>query len=284
MKVSHWIISLAFLMMVTIDASAQSFGVRAGLNYSTLNGPKLAGESYDLSSGFHFGINYTYHFSDVFGLRAEIGYTQNGNKYAYEGESFYIVRTTSSTTFEKGNLQYNIDNSLGYLGIPVVLDVKLTPKWSVHAGLYANFLMSPVGKGELRFESASRPEDFTFRQALDYQYSKDRVQGGRNGTINPKVRIGDDLITLNRFAGAYNQYAEKDGNLFNGFDGGITAGVDYFINKGFFIGLSGDLGLVDLTNNEVDFQRDALDENNTFRFSDDRDTHIGLKLSIGFRF
>lgn len=274
---------LLFIGAINIGQS-QTFGVRAGINYNTLNGPTIPGESNGFSNGFHFGMSYGYHISDLITLRFEVAYIQNGGSYKYKGDSFYIVRTSDETVYEKGSIDMKLDNSLGYLSLPVVVSGKIGDKWEINGGAYMNFLVSPIGNGELLFSSYDRPDKFQFIQSMDYRYNEDVILGGRSGRIDPIVDIGDQKISLYKFAGAYHQYAEKDGNLFNGFDAGLTAGIDYFINRGFYIGFSADYGLIDLTNNKVDYYRDALNEDNSFRFSDDKDTNLGLKVSIGFRF
>lgn len=278
-------IVLVFITVSNLSSYAQTFGVRAGLNQSTLLGPSLGAEDYSFSTGFHFGISYSYNFSDVLALRSEIAYIQNGFNYNYEGDGFFILRTAETTVYEKGSVELNIDNSLGYISLPVVLNAKINRKWQVNGGVYMNFLVSPIGQGQLRFVSHENPEDIVFRQQQDYQYFNDEARGGTNGRLTPiGVIVDGEVVNINRFAGAYYQHGEKNGNLINGFDFGLTAGIDYFINKGFYIGLSFDYGLLDVTNNNVDYQRDALNDDNTLNFSDDRDTHLGLKASIGFRF
>lgn len=274
-----------FLFCVAGAAHAQTFGVRAGLNQSTLLGPTIDEETYGFSTGFHFGISYAYNFSDIVSLRGEIAYIQNGYEYNYNGDGFFIIRTAENTVYEKGTVELNLENSLGYISLPIVVNAKLNRKWQVNGGVYFNYLVSPVGQGQLRFVSAENPEDIVFRQRQDYQYYSDEAREGRNDLLGPiGVIVDGEVVNISRYAGAYYQHGEKSGNLINSVDVGLTAGIDYFINKGFYIGLSVDYGLPDITNNDMDFERNALNEDNTFRFSDDSDTHLGLKASIGFRF
>ena len=70
----------------------------------------------------------------------------------------------------------------------------------------------------------------------------------------------------------------------NFLDFGLTAGFHYFLNKGFFVGLTFDYGIPDLTNNDVDFSLKELNPDNSFKFSDDKDSHFGIQASFGFRF
>lgn len=282
---------IALFVLLTTVVSAQKIGVRGGLNYATVKGPENTGEKFGFNNGFHFGISYAYEVSDMASIRAEIAYFQTGYSYDFNGESFFVFQDTDKTTIEKGALNMNIENSLGYLSIPVVANLKVTPKLHLHAGGYVNFLVNPLGAGQLRFESSTRPEDIKFRQGLDYKYKTDgywkeaKKRFARYVNPNAAILIDGEKFIVPRFAGAYAQYNNlKNGNYYNTLDAGVTFGAEYFLTKGFFAGLSVDYGLMDITNNNVDYDRSSVNEDNTFKYSDDFDRLVSYKLSIGFRF
>ncbi|MFT6335623.1 MAG: hypothetical protein ACJATI_002378 [Halioglobus sp.] len=290
-------IKLLFVVVVafTINSSqAQTFGVRAGLNYSKFLGPNVStddtNENFGFSSGFHFGLSYAYDFTDLFSLRTELVYIQNGNKHEYDGDSYYIIRDIqrSKTTIEKGAVDYDLLISNAYISIPIMANYRVSKKWEVFGGPYVNMLIGPTGRGELRFESYTRPEDILFRQALDFNYNSDdiaQILGSTPPASNTiGIRVDSEIVELERFAGAYTRQGERTGNKFNFLDIGITAGAHYFLNKGFFVGFQIDYGLLDLTNNEVDFSLKDVNPDNSFQFSDDKDSHLGIHASFGFRF
>ena len=155
------IIFISVFMTFALSLHAQTFGVRAGLNQSTITGAKLPGESLGFSGGFHFGISYSYNVTDIFSIRAEISYLQNGGSYNYDSTGYYIVRDDDGDTFEKGKSTIILDKSNGYLGLPITANFQLNNKWEVYGGIYANLLVSPVARGTHRFESSTRPDDFT---------------------------------------------------------------------------------------------------------------------------
>lgn len=285
MKKYRIILTILTVLSVSV-LHAQKFGVRAGLNFNTIKGPTEASEKLEYNSGFHFGINYSYLFTDIFSVRAEIGYIQNGYKQQYNGKSFYIIRTKDNTTFEKGDLQLELKNSLGYVSIPVVANLKVSNKIEVHGGIYFNILASPIAQGKLRFESYENAEGIAFRQSLTYNYSTDKIGYAKGGNLGEGIGIYVDekVVTLPQFAGAYYQYAEDLGKLIRGVDFGITGGLDYFINKGFYIGLSVDYGLTDITNDKANYRLSELSESNEFIFDKHHDPNFGAKVSIGFRF
>lgn len=271
--------------------NAQSFGVRAGLNYSKFLGPTETGvnESFGFSNGFHFGMSYAYEFTDLFSLRAELVYIQNGSTYDYTGDSYYIIRQSDKTTFENGNLEkYNLNISNAYISIPIVANYRINSKWEVFGGGYINMLIGPTGRGQMTFESHDRPEDIRFSQSLDFRYGSDQpreITGTSTGSINDiGILVDDVIVTLPRFAGSNTQLGADIGNKFNFLDFGLSAGAHYFLNKGFYIGLTLDYGFPDLTNNEVDVSLKELNPDNSFKFSQDKDTHFGIQTSFGFRF
>ena len=123
---------------------------------------------------------------------------------------------------------------------------------------------------------------------MDFRYNSDDISEITGRSAGPlteiTIKVDEDIVTLTKFAGAYTLQGEKTGNQFNFLDFGLTAGAHYFLNKGFFVGLTVDYGFPDLTNNEVDFSLKELNPDNSFKFSDDKDSHFGIQASFGFRF
>ena len=294
MKLKNLIYIAAFLFVAKVSIG-QTFGVRAGLNYSTFLGPVEPSddvdESFGYSNGFHFGLSYAYDFTDIFSVRSELLYIQNGTTQSHYGDAFYIIRWNGNTRIEKGDLEYDLNISNAYLSVPVMVNFRVSRKWEIFGGPYLNILIGPTGRGKLRFESYDRPDEITFRQSLDYNYNSDNVREITGSSPSAVDQIGiiidGEEVALNRFAGAYTTQGERTGNKFNFLDAGITAGAHYFLNNGFFIGFQVDYGFLDLTNNDVDFSlKDVNLDNpdNPFIFSDDKDTHLGIHTSFGFRF
>jgi len=283
---------VAICMVVgAMSLQAQSFGVRAGLNYNTFNGPQEnAGESYGIGGGFHFGINYSYHVSDLFSLVFEIGYTQNGTSYKYNGDSYFIIREDDYTVYEPGTREMELTISNGYIMLPVVANYKLSKKFEVFGGAYANLLVSPTGSGKFYFKTSNTIVDgidhIEFEQSLDYSYGSDEALEGYtpSGDVENGVYIDGNEVYFAQVAGAYYQHAEKKANLINSLDAGLVGGLNYFINRGFYAGVRFEYGLLDITDKRADAAISELDENNQLIYRDDKDTHMGVNVSIGFRF
>jgi hypothetical protein len=282
------------LSFLHLNVGSQSFGIRAGLNYNKFNGPLEAGEKFTITSGFHFGVNYAYKLTDLIALKGELLYTQVGSGYEFAGQSFYKVPLTSNNNtlipnayiYEKGISTLNMKISNAYISIPLVLEFKIDKNWELNAGVYGSVLIGPRGNGTLRFTSTENPKGIYFKQSLVHNYNKDTA-GSSTGQSGSVLIVNDKKVPIARNAGAYYNYlsTELEGKLYNLFDFGLTGGISYFINKGLFVGVRYDLGLVDITNNKVDASRISFDEtNNRFDFRSDRDMNYGFQATFGFKF
>jgi hypothetical protein len=282
----HYIIFLS-LFLFSSTLIAQSFGIRAGLNYTKFSGPLEQGvnEKFSLANGFHFGVNYAYKMADIFSIKGELVYTQIGSKYNYEGDSFYKIPIGSNAfSYEKGKSTIEMKISNAYISLPVTFQWQASKKLELYAGGYASILIGPKGNGTIYFEQS---DSLFFKQSLIHSYNKDEAGGIATNAIGPSVWVDGKIETLDRDAGAYyNLLAnEKEANLYNTFDYGITGGFNYFINKGFYVGFKYDYGLTDVTNDKVDFLRKTFDEeNNLSTKANHFDRNVGFEVSFGFRF
>lgn len=270
-----------------LPAYSQSFGIRAGLNYTKFGGPleQEVSEKYSLANGFHFGVNYAYKFADKMAVRAELLYTQVGTRYELHGPSYYKIPIGSAFVYEKGQTDITMKVSNAYISIPVIFQWQMTKKLEISAGVYAAALIGPRGTGTLYFEK--NKDSLFFKQSLIHNYNKDDAGGIASGATGPAVFVDGKVVVLARDAGAYYNYlkTEKSGNLYNFFDFGLTGSINYFINKGFYFGARYNYGLLDITNNKMDYTRKTYDtENNRGILSNDFDRNLGLEFSFGFRF
>ena len=277
---------LGLLLICFSYSNAQSIGIRAGLNYSQIQGPVEPGESYGLTGGFHFGFNYGYKFSRELALRFELLYTQIGSKYSFDGDSYYVIYfSPDRTIYEPGKKEVNLNISTAYINLPVTLNYQLSKKFEVYGGLGMSFMVNPTGNGTLRFESHERPEGIVFRQGLDYRYFSDQAKGGQflpNRIL--AIIVDENIVTLPRFAGAYYQFEEKRRNQLSFFDLNATIGINYFFNKGLFMGLRVDRGLLDVMRNDMHPSQVSYNPEGGLIFRDSKEINLGYQFSIGFRF
>jgi len=284
-----------FCLLVVTQLTAQNkIGVRAGLNYSTIKADELEkGENYEVGGGFHFGINYTYMIQPKFGIRAELLYLQRGANYTFIDSTdgvYNVIKPLSPsvpTFIEIGTKDENIAISNGYISIPVTAQFQLNKKWEIFGGASIDFLLNPTGRGQVRFKSLSRPEDIEYQQSYQFRY-----RGDEPGEIPlfanqvTTIIIDEQPQNLIRTQTAYYKLTQeqKVGNKFNVLDMHLLFGVNYFLNNGFYIGVRGQLGVLDLTNDEMDFSVRELDENNDYITRTDKDLSRSLSISFGFRF
>lgn len=265
---------------------AQSIGIRAGLNYSQFNGALEPGESYGLTGGFHFGFNYGYKFSRELTLRFELLYSQIGSKYEFQGDSYYVIYfSPERTIYEPGEKEISLDISNAYVNLPVTLNYKISNRFELFGGLGASFLVNPTANGKLRFESHNRPEDIVFRQGLDYRYYSDEAKGGqyvRNREL--AIIVDENIVTLPRFAGAYYQFENKKRSQLSFFDVQATVGLNYFFNKGLFVGFRLDKGLLDIMRNDMHPSQVSFKPEGGLIFRESKETNLDYQISIGFRF
>ncbi len=265
---------------------AQSVGVRAGLNYSKFSGPLEPGEQFNFTNGFHFGLNYGYKITNKFMIRAELQYSQTGTRYEYDGSGHYLIfLDTGREVLELGTNNTVIDVSNGYINLPIVAAYQVIPKIEVFGGLGFNFLANPIGRGTTRFESKDRPTKIVFRQTLDHRYYQDVARGVPFGQSRPiGIIVDEEKVYLSKSAGAYYQYTGKEGSKYNFFDVQATVGLNYFINRGFFVGGKLNYGLLDVSNNSMDRSVGQLNEDKSFILKKDYDRNVNLEVSVGFRF
>lgn len=286
--------NLFLLLLVALSTSIYSqhkVGIRAGLNYSSFSGELEENEDYSISSGFHFGINYTYLFNDNLSFRGELLYIQRGAKQTLQdtsGSVYYIINAIGEgdNLLAFGEIDYQLEINNAYLSIPITTHYRLN-KFELFGGASIDFLIGPRARGLVDFQSEG-DNSFFFTQSLDYNYSSD-FAGSFNqfSQDNIIINIDGQSFQLPRFAGAYYNFTANQLNeqqRFKRVDSHLIFGINYFINPGFYIGARGEYGLFDITNDEIDISLRELGADNEFILRTDTDRSISLSLSVGFRF
>lgn len=278
-----------FILMITglvaTNSSGQNYkiGVKAGLNYFKFKGPlePAGNETYGLSSGFHFGVNFTYYLSDFVGFRSELLYNQKGSKQDYDGNGYTIIKQFDDDLILYGNKDLSMQYSLSYVTIPLTVVVNPISKLEISAGVHVDLMIGPQGSGNYIFTGDN---DVSFRRSLQHRYRNDDPGSFNFNLPDIIIDVDGELVSLNKSIGAYYYYDEVDGNRFNSFDVGLNAGFAYYINKGLYFGGQFSYGLLDLTQTQFDVSLEELNDDNSFITRTDNDTQLGFQLSIGFRF
>lgn len=127
-------------------AQENGFGVRAGLNLSTLRGDFKDALDADtkMKAGFNIGIIYDYGFSESFYIQPGLYYSMKGVKAEDKEES-------------DAKITYN----LSYLELPILASYRIAlsdnTKWHINAGPY--FAMGIGGKTKYEYEGESEKVD-----------------------------------------------------------------------------------------------------------------------------
>ena len=140
-------IILVLLIFSTGVVSAQKFkyGVKAGLNISSLRADYLDETNAKSKTGFHSGVFVEYAFSENFSIQPELLYsTQGGDSDSkkYDEADFY--------------LGINPVPQLSYLNVPVMLKYEIIEKLHVELGPQIGYLLS--AKSNLEYIDSSRKE------------------------------------------------------------------------------------------------------------------------------
>lgn len=130
------ILVVVALLVAQIGFSQEvKWGVKAGYNLTNFDGDY---SSIDYTSGFHVGGLSEIAISDKFSLQAELLYSQEGGKYAFEiNEPPFALKASERVT-------------LGYLNLPVLAKFYVSKGFSLEAGPQIGLLLS----GKTSYESS----------------------------------------------------------------------------------------------------------------------------------
>ena len=286
MKFKIYLTAIGILLFLSnVDAQRYKIGVRAGLNYSKFIGPAEEGmvQGSSLNNGIHFGLTYAWKLNEVAGFKTELSYSAVGSNDSIVGDSYYLFGVGAQNLDKEGFVGRFLDISNSYVNIPLHAYWYPTKKIEIFGGLYMGFLINPTAGGRLQFDDGSDELKYSFIQSLDYNYYSDDPLRGKGFGSPITVIVDDQTIQMPRVAGAYYQFTEKNGGLYNWFDLGLSGGAHYYINKSFFAGFRADYGLLDITRQKMDVSYRALDDG-SYILRDDYDVNFSMQFSLGFNF
>jgi len=288
-------INLLLILLLPILSSAQgvSGGVRIGLNLNSFSGPSEVDatgnelETFDNNTGFLVGGMINVGITDLFGVRAELQFSQKGGRKLFDGESRTIFNPDSGNEIQvRGNRKTVIRVNNSYIDIPVMACIRSVDKLQLFGGVTVGFLVASTGFGQLDIDGESTvgqvPVKFT--TTLDHNYLRD--EGYTSTDIGEFTTFSADgnMVQIPTEAGAYVlDFAEKQSNAYNGLDFGLIGGLSYKINGSLFLAAMYNFGLMDVTDNDNDVSRTDSDGNNRI-FRSDNDQNRSLQLSLGFLF
>lgn len=282
---------LLFLFTCTVGQAQIRYGFKTGLNFAKVTGPSeedAAGaqlESWKNVIGFHIGVSFSNKFTDNFGVRGELLYSKRGGEYKFEGPGYRFFNYDGGSSFATGRTTYQVNINNSYIDLPVMAFYK-AGDFEFSGGLYAGLMVQSAGEGSILFadgltEASNSVDDTEF--FLTYNYRKDKP-GESVGDEKLLLRVDGRNLELPKTLGAYYDYPEDKGNLFNNVDFGVVGGISYFLTSALYVGARLQYGLSDVTNNEADLQKSAVGDNKTLIFRDDKDKNFAIQASVGFSF
>lgn len=299
MKLKYGFALFFFASAMCLNAQIR-YGFKTGLNFANFSGPSETNdagadlETFKNVTGFHIGATFAYSLTDNYSLRAELLYSKKGAKYTFDGQSYRVFRDGTSSTFSTGTSRYLININNSYIDIPV-LGVARWGDFEFSAGGYVGFLIGSIGDGSLRYSGGKTapPQEFdiidknTMKKELvfnlDYNYRKDKPGEG-DSAQKVIADLGTRDVELPKTLGAYFDYPEDKGKLFNTLDYGVVGGLSYYISSSLYAGLRLQYGLADVTNNDADLSKARVNEDGTFIYRDDKDKNFAVQATIGFSF
>lgn len=282
------VVALFFTWSESMNAQELSYGFRVGLNVSSLNGDTEPGESYNTNTGFHVGGGVRVAFTDLFGIRGEVVFTQKGTKRTYEGDNApFFFRGDNGKVLTTGNKSVSLNIANAYLEIPIMAYGKIGKKLEVYGGGYTSFLVGSTASGELIYENGRVEGNNNIidplNLTLDYNYSRQDAGELIDNVDNISLEVGAETLEIPNTLSAYYDLDEKDGKPYKVFDAGLSGGAAFFLNGGLYFSATATYGLIDVTNSDLDFSYSEINDLN-FTTRDDKDKNLSFQFSLGFSF
>lgn len=291
------IVFLFCSLAVWLPLKAQEFsaGFRAGLNFSSIGTSSELGpqgeelEYYEYGNSFHVGAMAGIRFTDYFGVRAELLYSQRGGVYNYDGPSYWVFRPIdgSGPFLANANRRTILEITNSYIDLPLMAVLRLD-RFEFNAGVSVGLLVTSRSVGELRLTNGQSPRGTAidpFTVALDFNYlnqdkvlSSDNAPAGTRSIDNQTVEIPSALNSY------FDEQLPGDNQLFQRLDAGLLFGISYYLNRGLFVGARFNYGLSDITREAGDISRQEVESTEQYVFRDKHDRNLNLQLSVGFNF
>ncbi len=293
--------SLLIILFVAIGFSSSiyaqefAYGVKVGLNFSSFNGPSEKGadgsslEKYDNNTGFHVGASFSYKFYESFGVRSGLLFSQRGGKYQFEGPSHQVLIADSGNRITAlGTRKDVLSVTNSYIEVPLMAYGKFFEKLEVFGGASLNFLVGSRAFGERQFDglSANNGREVKFTSALDYNYFKNGVpttESIRDFGMPTMISADGEVIFIPEAFNAYYDFPEKDGSVYNIVDVTVLGGIAYYLNRGLYVSVSANLGLLDITDKTYDVSKSEINGTD-YVLRNDKDNNFFIQASIGFSF
>lgn len=283
------------LIIASLPVAAQGFsgGFRAGLNFVTFDGPRescrLCGadepfETFNNTTGFHVGATFAYGVTDLFGVKADLMYSQKGGERRFEGPSYFYLYSDNDD-IEGGAIRADLDGEIdvvnSYIDVPVTAYYRLG-KLEIEAGGSLGLLVNSRASGALIYSNSVIAPDEEIIFNIDGSFFED-VSGRRAAQLFTEMPLPGSTNLPSVVGPYYN--SNNDEPLYRRFDVALIGGLAYYLNNGLFLGVRYQHGVTDITDGENDLRlaREGSESDREFN-TEDKDRTRSVQVSVGFRF
>ena len=202
-----------FLLFPISAASQESrFGLKGGLNYSTIAGDLTEGINPRLSG--HIGVFVNFEFSNQFSIQPELLYSSQGFRF---NTDLAFIQTANPQVNEP---DFTTAVQFNYLSIPVMAQFELNDRIAVEFGPQFAFLLNQVTK--IKNFDGRDAQSLNERESISGNFQLD--YGAAIGVL---VRITDRFSASPRFyLGLRNRLNGAGANLQN-YNGALQLSVNY---------------------------------------------------------
>jgi len=286
--------TLIVLVVFSVSMQAQGFGYgfKTGLNFNRIKSDSVrVGEDLAQNTGFHIGAVFAYKFTELMGVRGELLYSIRGGRNRYDGDGvFGLVSQTGQVLRIDGNRKSSIRVTNSYIDVPLTFYYKPVSWLEVSAGAQAGVLIGSTAVGQIIVNGETTLSGQTFDvNKFDFNVNYNYGRNSFDDTITPggTIDVAGESVVLPSSLGAYSEFTEDYGKLYNTIDFSLIGGVSFFLNKGLFIGGRANIGLTDVTNDEADRVNVAEAGSTTGIVAEKQnhiDTNFAIQVSVGFTF
>src|SRR6056297_86397 len=195
----------ALFMFLCFTGTAQEtrFGVKGGLNYSSIVGDLTQGLKFRFSG--HGGIFLEIDFSEKFKLQPELVYSSQGFQFSTDLASIQNGGSVGDDNDFRTNVQLN------FITIPILGKFAINDSWDVEFGPQFGFLLNQVTKIKDLDQNSNVNADRRSSVSGDFQLDYGAAVGlgykvNDNLSISPRFYVGL-RNRLNALAGAQNYNA-----------------------------------------------------------------------------
>jgi len=212
--------STAIIAVITIfSLNAQiSFGVKTGLNLSSINGG-FTGEKYESTfsrkgySSILIGVVSEFKISEKFAFQGELLYSQQGNKFEMN---------QSSPGWDAIIFEQEIKSN--YINIPLIAKYYIKEGFSLEAGPQIGFLLSSKSNWTENWFDEYNPDFYSgsgdikdYKSSIDYGLNFGLGYKLDNG-LNFGIRYYLGLANINNSDSLNNSYSYADENLYSSYE------------------------------------------------------------------